>query len=394
MRLGFQQTFALRSDETSLRRAWCIAGSYLVVTPLMFRTSYALLNWAMRWALLSVTWGLLSVAQAAELPIDVRVAQHGSFAGIRNTLHTVWLAPGQAFARLSGRVTLAGNHPGFSEALVMLGYAGQDASQCARMDGTVIPGMPSITRLWAGILKSNDTVPVGVPVEVDLSVPVSAAHPEAGVCLATLVSAGYPFLRRDLPLYTSTGVQLRVITAPPAGRVLTFGMGGEFRLPGDPAAPAQAYVGIEARRPLVLDSLAVSVSAAPVAGAPAGSAWRGEVRGRWEAGTDFTIVPAAACHAAHYASHPVGAEFSVLRSVASAAIGPPAGSLPVLHLPLAGHDMSAAQATRFYRFGGEVPGGRLAPGDCLLAFHRVTAGAGGAQIDVENQSTLYLRAPP
>ena len=319
-------------------------------------------------------------AQAAD--ISLTVAQTGADSGITNRLFTTWLPAGQAFAGLSGRISLAGNAPGFSEALVLLGTTPDDRATCAHRSATILPGMPDVARLWAGILKSNDATPVSIPVAVTLPNPVPPATP-SGTCLATLVSAGYPFLRRDAALYTTTTLRLSVTTAPAAPwPVQGFGMGGEFRF-----APGQAnYVGIQAARPLTVDAIAAAISAAPVSGAPAGAQWSTQVRGAWHVQTEFFHLPAPACRAAHLATQQPGPDYAILRLADPAALRRPAGAESLLAVPLDSHGLRAAQATAFGRL--QV---RLLAGDCLFAFTSVPAGSGAAGLDVENQSTVYLR---
>ncbi len=317
--------------------------------------------------------------------VALTVAQTGADSGIRNRLFTTWLPAGQSFAGLDGRITLAGNAPGFSEALVLLGTTPDGPAACARRNATTIPGMPAVSRLWAGILKSNDATPVSIPVSVSLAHPVPPVT-GAGTCLVTLVSAGYVFLRRDAALYTTTRVDLDVATATGAAEpVQAFGMGGEFRF-----APGTAnYVGIQANRPLAVEAIAASVSAAPVAGAPADARWGRMPSGGWRVATAFLYLPAPACAAAHMATHQPGPDYSVLRLADPVALRRPGGATDLLDVPLAGHDTRAAQETRFRA----VTGLAMKAGDCLFAFTSA-APDGDGLLDVENQSTVYLRALP
>ncbi len=319
-------------------------------------------------------------AQAAE--ISLTIAQTGSDSGIRNRVFTTWLPADQGFAGLDGRISLAGNAPGFSEALILLGTTAEDRAACAARNGTTIPGMPDVSRVWAGILKSNDATPVSIPVSVALAHPVPPAT-ASGTCLVTLVSAGYVFLRHDAALYTTTRVQLAVATSPgEPGPVQAFGMGGEFRFPPGTAN----YVGIRANRRLVVDAIAAAVSAAPVSGAPAGARWGDVPRGAWRIGTDFLYVPAPACRAAHLAGHQPGANFDVLRLAEPAAIALPSEATRLFAVPLASRGAQAVQATGFRRFTDRV----LNQGDCLIAATATPPGGSGL-LDSENQSTVYLR---
>ena len=202
------------------------------------------------------------------------------------------------------------------------------------------------------------------------------------------------FLRRDAALYTTTRVKLAVATArAAAGPVQAFGMGGEFRY-----APGTAnYVGIRARRGLAVDAIAASVSAAPVSGAPADAHWGTPPpadahwgtppHGPWQVTTDFLYLPAPACNAAHLAGHQPGADYDVLRLADPVALPRPPGAVTLLSIPLASRGAQASQATLFKGFTDRT----LNPGDCLIAFAGVAAGGAGV-LDVENQSTVYLRA--
>ncbi len=331
-------------------------------------------------ALLALFWA----ASASAQDISLSVAQSGADSGIRNRLFTTWLPPGQAFDGLSGRISLAGNAPGFSEALVLLGASADGRAACAARNGTVLAGVPPVARLWAGILKANDATPVGLSVSFRLPRPVPPSSP-AGTCLLTVVSAGYPFLRRDAALYTSTTVRLTVATAaaaPPPVQV--FGIGGEFRFSLAALGGSANYVGIQARRTLGVDAIAVALSAAPVAGAPPAAGWGRSVEGAWRVTTAFLVLPAPACTAAGLTRRQPGADYDVIRLGTPAAMARPAGRRTLFEATLAGTGMAAAQ-----RSGFVAPATRLDPGDCLIAFTSVPQ-AGQGLIDAENQSTLYL----
>ncbi len=323
-------------------------------------------------------------AQAAE--IDVTVAQSGSKSGIRNHVFTTWLPSGQGFAGLQGNISLTGNAPGFSEALVLLGMTPDDRKACNNRNDTPSPDVPALSRLWAGILKSNDTSTVSVPAAVALVHPIPPAP--GGTCLATVVSAGYPYLRPGIARYTTTSVRLTIDTSGLAGGpVRAFGMGGEFRF-----APGTAqYVGIEARRPLTVDAIAVSISAAPVAGAPEAARWGPPATQPWQVRTGFLKLPGQACRDAHFASHPAGPDFAVLRLPQPALIAYPEGAIRILDVPLASRAMQAAQTSSFTDFTTHRPPLYLQAGDCLLAWTTYTPDGDSTPIDAENQSTVYLR---
>ena len=329
------------------------------------------------------------LAQAATIDLSARVAQHGAFAGVRNTVFTRWLPAGEAVSALSGTISLAGNAPGFDEALVVLGTSSANRQDCDRANMAVVPAVPELDRLWGGILKSNDPAPVSIPVGVRLRTPV-AVRDGRGACLVSVVSAGYPILRRDLPLYADTDVKLLVQTVPaPSGQAASaFGIGGEFRFRTGADGGVANYVGLRAARPLVVDGVALSLSVAPVSGAPAQAGWGPDLRGTWRVSTDFLVLPRVACAAAALSGHQANADFSVLRLGKPAGMAMPRGGDTVLRVPLVGKDMVAAQVSGFHTFSPEM---RLQPGDCLLAFAQTRAEGASGKLDVENQSTVYVR---
>lgn len=348
-------------------------------------------------ALLAIAFILVHAqhaASAATIPITARVAQSGAFAGIRNTLFTTWVPPGQAVASLAGRMTMSGNQPGFSEALVLVGYEDDDRPTCASRNGAVIPGMPAVTRLWAGILKSNDTRAVSIPVSVPLATPILPPHPEAGACLITLISAGYPFLRRGTPLYTTTDAPIIVTTVSAAAahtaHVTAFGMGGEFKFATDTTAPLFTYIGIRAERPITLEGIAVSISAAPVTNAPPQAGWGAPPAGPWRVDTDFTVIPQAACIAAGFAARRATPDLSILRQSTPVPTPLPSLSAILRHVGLTSRNAEAVQDAFFAPMVGK-PAARLDRGDCLLALQSAGPGNVPGRLDVESQSTAYLR---
>ena len=314
----------------------------------------------------------------------ITVAQHGAESGIWNHEFTTWLPAGQAFAGLSGSITLQGNAPGFSEALIVLGTApdpAQTAAACAARNNTISARFPGINRLWAGILKSNNAAPATIAVALALPHPILASTP-AGTCLTTLVSAGYPYLRRDAALYTTTTLHLTLATSRATATVQAFGMGGEFRF-----VPGTAnYVGIQATRPLAIDTIAAAISAAPVTGAPPDAHWGPPPQGAWRVTTDFLYLPAPACNAAHFATHQPGPDYSILRLADPAPLSPPPGTNNLLAVRLASAASQAVQTTAF-----TTPAKRLNPGDCLFAYTAVPSNVAAEGLDVENQTTVYLR---
>ncbi len=328
-------------------------------------------------------------AQAATIDLSARVAQRGAFAGVRNTLFTRWLPAGEAMSALSGAVTLSANQPGFDEALVVLGTSAADRQDCARANATVVSDLPDLDRLWAGILKSNDPAAVSIPVAVTLSTPI-VLRGGGGACLVSVVSAGFPILRRDMPLYATTDVRLLLQTAPapPGPAVRTFGIGGEFRFRTGGGGEVANYVGLRASRTLVVDGVALSVSVAPVGGAPAQAGWGPELSGTWLLSTDFVRLPRDACDAAALSGHDSNENFSVLRLGKPAEMALPRGAETLLRVPLMSRDMVAAQVSGFHAFSPKL---RLQAGDCLIAFAHTRGEGASGKLDVENQSTLYFR---
>jgi hypothetical protein len=257
-----------------------------------------------------------------------------------------------------------------------------------------------VARLWDGILKNNGTGTVVLT--VDFTLPHAVKVPRRGACLTTLISAGYPYLDRGTARYTTTSVALGVAavkTPSPAPIVIAVGIGGEFRIPLGGALPLSTYVGIRAERALALDAIAVSVSAAPVVGAPANSGWAPIPWGAWQASADFAYMNAAVCAAGHFSAQPGNSVLSVLRDATPAALAPPTGAVALSQTSLPGHGADAVQRGAFQIFPGTRPGsftGTLAPGDCLIAYDSAvsTIGRGTGMLNVENQSTLYLRLAP
>ena len=141
------------------------------------------------------------------MQLSARVAQSGAFAGVRNTLNTVWLPAGRALDALDGRVVLSSNGPGFSEALVQLGTTLDGQAACRARDGSVTPDIPPNRRIWAGILKNDGEGSVQQPVHLQLPHALPWSN-DRGACLLTIVSAGYPFLSASRPLYTTTELAL------------------------------------------------------------------------------------------------------------------------------------------------------------------------------------------
>jgi hypothetical protein len=341
--------------------------------------------------------GANGVAQAAAIvPLSGVVAQGGTMSGITNTLLTAWLPAGQAFGGLAGLIGLSGNDTTFSEAYVLLGTADYGQEACAALNTQTVAQPPGMTRLWAGILKTNATGQVTIPASVALANPVVPAP--QGTCLMALVSAGYAVLNSNPARYTTTRVRLYAQTvAPPAGSpvVKPFGMGGEFRVPVS-AAPVGVYVGIMASRALAVDGIAGAQSAAPVVGANPQTGWQPAPDGAWSVNTEFVYLPAPACAAAGFATQPPSGDYSVLRQATPAPLSLPRGAVILMRMPMQSVGIEAVQRSTYKALpAGTLPAGfsgTLAAGDCLVAYN-FAVGAPGV-LDVENQSTVYFREVP
>jgi len=324
-----------------------------------------------------------------------RVAQGGAMSGITSTLFTAWMPPGMGFGGLTGQVSLASNDTSFSEGLLMLGTTADDEAACARQNDVTVASPPSITRLWAAILKNNSTIAVTIPVSFTLPFAVVSQQLASGTCVMTLVNAGFPYLDRTKARYTTMAADLSAAIMPvsPGGAVvLPFGMGGEFRFRLS-AQPLSVYVGIMANRPLGVDGIAGSVSAAPVAGAPVGAGWSPVPAGDWSISSTYMYLPAGVCAAAHFKMQPSQGSFSVLRMGTPTGMTVPNGAVSVLQMPMMSTETLAIQRSAYHAVALGAPGGTLATGDCLVVYETVYPGPGGnlGVLDVENQSTVYLR---
>jgi hypothetical protein len=74
----------------------------------------------------------------------------------------------------------------------------------------------------------------------------------------------------------------------------------------------------------------------------------------------------------------------------------PRGAIPVLQMPMMSTATLATQRATYHAVPPTAPGGTLAPGDCLVVYETVYPGAftNSGVLDVENQSTVYLRERP
>jgi len=297
-------------------------------------------------------------------------------------------------AGLSGRVSLAGNAPGFSEALITLGSTLDDPSACAARNATWPQTPPRMGRLWSAILKTNAGGAGATPVEVpvDFALPFAVPPPGGlGFCLMTLVSAGYPYLDAATARYVTTTLTLQASLLPAAKDapvVLPLGLGGEFSFATGAAQTLTTYVGIKASRALAVDGIAGSVSASAVVGAPAGSSWALAPLNFWTMDTEFVSMPAPVCASAGFAVQPSNGTYAVLRRATAAPFTMPAGSSTVMSMPVSSEGTTAVQRSAF-----QASSLVLHSGDCLIAFHSMLSAPSNAHgmVDNENQSTVYLR---
>jgi hypothetical protein len=338
-------------------------------------------------------------ASGVDIPIDALVAQQGGFSAIRNTLFTTWMPSGTGFAGLSGTMSLAGTDAAFSEALVQLGTTGDNPADCAALNGTTPPTGPTMSRLWAGVVKNNEPEMVDTP--VDLALPYAVPGAPAGTCLMTWISAGYAYLEQGVARYTTTRARFHVSAVPMQNGsppVISFGLGGEFLFPGTTPAPQSVYVGIQADKPLVVDGIAGTASASPVLGAPPNSGWLPPPIGGWWVDTHFYYMPAQVCAAGNFNFGKSIGPFAFLRNGTPGTLTVPPGSLSVMDMPIDSADTHAIQQAGYTAFG-QAPGGftgAMAVGDCLVAYDTAATAKGGTPgvLDVENQSTVYLRQAP
>ncbi|MEJ0045579.1 MAG: hypothetical protein WDN04_05145 [Rhodospirillales bacterium] len=213
----------------------------------------------------------------------------------------------------------------------------------------------------------------------------------------TVISAGYPYLDRAAARYTRTTAHLNIVLAPiqnATAQIIAIGLGGEFRIAAHPGTTLATYVGMRANQNLTLDAIATATSAAPVTGAPAARNWTQAPTEDWRANTDFVYIPAPICAAAHFDTQPGNKILSILRMPKPAPLQIPPGAVPLAHTALPSHATVSIQRTAFNQFAPAPPKGftgTLSPGDCLVAYDSATSANGTATLDVENQSTVYLR---
>jgi hypothetical protein len=89
--------------------------------------------------------------------------------------------------------------------------------------------------------------------------------------------------------------------------------------------------------------------------------------------------------------------FAVLRDATPAAMTIPPGAVPIAGLPIFSSGTQAVQRSDYVAFpprpGHPRFSGTLQPGDCLVAYS-TAAIEPAAVLDVENQSTVFLRVLP
>jgi hypothetical protein len=332
---------------------------------------------------------------AASLPASASVQQSGSLSGITNTVFTNWMPAGVGFAGVSGAITLRGNDPTFSEALVGTGITADTETECLQRNGTTEAHLPAMRQLWAGILKLNGVGPVSAPVNVALPFAIGTGP---GACIATVISAGYVNLDPTHARYTQTVADLAVTTMPPvvgAGTPLAVPIGGETRFPPSGTA-LSVYEGFRAVRAMHIAGVAMTASAAAITGAPPGSGWLPPPPGGWGLNSTLMYIPAAGCAAAGFSFQASNGYYETARMNTPIAAQPPGGSVTAVQVPIMGYGTQAMQRSAYFAFlpGGAFDG-RLAEGDCLIAYETVfpDSNTSTGVLDVEAQSTVYGQVP-
>jgi hypothetical protein len=350
----------------------------------------------------AVQLGSPAMLGATYLPFAAKVAQTGSRSGITNTLATTWIPPGLGVRGLSGTITFFGNTIGFSETLVTIGTTADTQLACKLKNGTWPTSPPVMSRIAAFALKANDTNPDTIPVSIALpyAMPPSGS---AGTCLIAWISAGYAYLNAQSAKYSTTLVNLAAVLSPTeADTPLTFseGIGGEFHFASASEPSLTTVVALKMRRSAQLDAIAVSVSAAGLAGAPQTSVWQPNPVGSWTATTTFYAYPAAECDALGLSFTNPNALYAVgLNKTPTNTVIPPAAAL-LFSSPVYGNGPLATQQTVFQTFPDPAKPGTsriaLAADECLVALHNVSAPGDSlyGNLDFENQSTAYFHLAP
>ncbi len=346
--------------------------------------------------------GSPAIPGASYLPFAPQVAQAGSRSGITDTLVTTWIPPGLSARGLSGSITFFGNNPSFSEALVTIGTTADSRPACKLKEATSPPRPPNISRIAGFILKANDTNPDTVPVNLALPYALPPAGP-SGTCLIAWISAGYANLNARSAKYTTSRVNIAAVLSPTAARApITFavGIGNEFRFASASEPSLYTVVALKMRGRAQLDAIAVSVSAAGVAGAAPTSGWLPNPIGSWTATTSFYAYPEAECDALGLNFVNANALYAVgLNKTPTNMVIPPAAAL-LFSVPLFGNGGIATQQTFFQTFLDPAQPGTsriaLATNACLVALHNVAAPGDSlyGNLDFENQSTAYFHVVP
>jgi len=350
----------------------------------------------------AVQLGSPAVLGATYLPLTAQLAQAGRRSGITNSLVTKWIPPGLGIRGLSGSITFFGNNPSFSEALVTIGTTADTQLACKLENATSPLSPPSISRIAAFTLKANDTNPDTIPANIALPYALPPAG-ASGTCLIAWISAGYAYLNAQSAKYSTTLVNIAAVLSPVgANGPITFagGIGNEFRFASASEPSLTTVVALKMQRPTQLDAIAVSASAAGVAGAPQTSGWQPNPIGSWTATTSFYAYPEAACEALRLSFTNAGAFYAVGLSKTPTNTVIPPGAAPLFSVPLFGNGPLATQQTVFQTFPDPAQPGTsritLGANECLVALHNVSAPGDSlyGNLDFENQSTAYFHLAP
>ncbi len=328
------------------------------------------------------------------------VAQSGSQSGITNTIFTAWVSTNSQLSGLSGTVSTSGNDASFSEALIVVGAISGSESACFQANNTSPSPLPAMSRFAAVIEKNVSTSRVTLPIDFALTYGMPMLGGASGTCLATLVSAGYPYLSPQTAKYTDTKYAFQVSLTPVAvGTPTTFpiGIGSEFKFSSNVSSTAYTAVALKMTALTQVDSIAQSASVAAVLGAPAGSGWNPAPTGNWTATTSFYKFPSADCQALGLSFGSPNSHYAVAVNKTPTEYTIPTDATLLAVLPLSGYDGNAIQQNAFTSFESTSQIGKstvsLAANDCLVALHNIASPSGSlnGNLDLENQSTAYFR---
>lgn len=346
----------------------------------------------------AIQLGSPAMLAAAYLPFPFQVAQSRNQNGVTSTLFTKWIPAGQSLRGLSGSITFSGTAPGFSQAVVTIGETAESQPACRLDNGSSPSGLSPVSRLAAFTLMGSDSNPDTIPVDLALPYALPPAGP-SGTCLAGLISAGYAFPAAGAAQYTTTTANVAAILSPAAAEspvVFAGGVGGGFRFSSGTQPNLYTIAALRMKAGAQLDSIAVSVSAAGVVGAPPSSGWLPNPIGSWTATTSFYAYTAEACESLGLSFADANAYYAVgvRRSPANYSVS--AGAALLFSAPLDGNGALATQQSIFQTFPDAVqPGGSrvvLGAGDCLVALHNVSAPGDMlyGNLDFEDESTAYF----